>query len=75
MHGFQQLNAALRRIGDAGDFGLDYEPKRRLRIIGGTVATTCEAVSRPAALDHVPPSVDARRRYAARQCLFRSGPW
>jgi phage gpG-like protein len=39
MVGFQQLNAALQRIGGGrADYGLAYELQRRLRIVGDTIA-------------------------------------
>ncbi len=39
LHGFAELNDALARIeGGKGNFGVEYELQRRLRIIGETVA-------------------------------------
>ena len=39
MAGFTELTSALRRVsGGRGNFGLDYELQRRLRVIGETVA-------------------------------------
>src|SRR5438105_12415127 len=39
MHGFAELNRALRRIeGGASNFGVEYELQKRLRTIGEKVA-------------------------------------
>jgi hypothetical protein len=38
LHGFKELNRALTRIAAKGEFGLEYELQRRLRIIGEKIA-------------------------------------
>jgi hypothetical protein len=57
MVGFTQLNQALSRISGRGNFGLDYELQRRLRLIGNMIASAAPGFVTHRTGRHGDPSV------------------